>query len=289
MITTLLLNIERVIVLWEDRSWWEGHAGWTSLSFRPFQESKTLLSYVWGEGRASKIWHNIVLSRNVWYLVLREMQETHGYTVYSTVYTVCKFVRRMSEHHKLLPIWDWHFPKMNKTPLVQKQIVSCLKYVFQSHALSHNFPPTGPPRRQSGCSWTQDVWWSGWHTLHRPRPGRNVRRASSGRLFDPSITSYFQFGICLFLMKLHDAPFVQKQIVSCLKSVFQCRWNAFCFCLASSHPVHLWPMPCASTKPSWSWLQQQPDWRRGNLVGGCGWSVSGKLWWVLFFSFGKPP
>ena len=48
-------------------------------------------------------------------------------------------------------------------------------------------------------------------------------------------------------------PLLQKQIaqiVSCLKSVFQCRWNAFCCCFATSHLVHLWPMPGASTRPS---------------------------------------
>ena len=94
----------------------------------------------------------------------------------------------------------------------------------------------------------------------------------------PSIAaSYFHFGICLFLTKRHDTLLVQNKSFLAEKSVFQCRWKAFCFCLAASHPVHLWPMPCASTGPSWSWLQQQPDWRRGNLVGGCGWSVSGKL------------
>ena len=48
---TLFLNMEAVIVLWEEQSLWEGHAGWIELFWREFLQNQTTLSSVWGEIR----------------------------------------------------------------------------------------------------------------------------------------------------------------------------------------------------------------------------------------------
>ena len=121
--------------------------------------------------------------------------------------------------------------------------------------------------------------WSGWRTLHRPRPGRNVSRASSGWLVDPRWSKHHKLLPLWHLSTFDEAPelrWYKNKSVLASNQFFNAGGRPSVSVLPllnCSHPVHLWPMPCASTGPSWSWLQQQPDWRRGNLVGGCGWSV----------------
>ena len=50
--------------------------------------------------------------------------------------------------------------------------------------LPRDAPPTRPSlrRHQSGYCRGKDFWWFCWRTGHRPRPGRDVSRGSSGRL-----------------------------------------------------------------------------------------------------------
>ena len=95
MISTVFLNMERVIVLWEDRFffWLLNQRIYCPM----FGESFENLTY-------------IVLSHNVWYLVGIVNScvgcRRHMETPYPSPCNPYKFVHKMSKHHKLLPMWD---------------------------------------------------------------------------------------------------------------------------------------------------------------------------------------